>query len=103
MVNGSAAKPSREVKQGDRISVRKGIVTYSHTVLELVSSRQSAAAVSRYMQDTTPQSELDKLVRPRETVFISRERGMGRPTKKERRDIDGLMGEVSSMEDWDDE
>ena len=102
-VNGSPAKPSREVKAGDRITVRKGVVTYSHRVLELVSSRQPAVAVARYAEDTTPQSELDKLVRPRETVFITRERGMGRPTKKERRDIEGLMDGIAPDMDWDDE
>jgi ribosome-associated heat shock protein Hsp15 len=95
-VNGSAAKPSREIGTGDLITVRKGIVTYSHRVLEEVSSRQPAAAVARYMEDTTPQSELDKLVRPRETLFISRERGTGRPTKKERRDIEDLMGSITN-------
>lgn len=98
-VNGAQAKPSREMKAGDAVAVRKGIITYSHRVLELVSSRQPAAGVPRYMEDTTPQSELDKLVRPRETVFISRDRGTGRPTKKERRDIDTLMGDFYGEDD----
>ncbi len=90
-VNGSAAKPSREVKVGDSVAVRRGVVTYTHRVLELVSSRQAAALVGRYMEDLTPQEELDKLSTPRETIFVARDRGMGRPTKKERREIDELM------------
>lgn len=93
-VNGSPAKPSREMKAGDSVTVRKGVVTYSYRLVELVSSRQAAKDVTRYVEDVTPQSELDKLLVPRETVFISRDRGMGRPTKKERRDIDGLMGDI---------
>lgn len=93
-VNGSMAKPSREVRVGDAIAVRKGVVAYSHEVVELVSSRQSASLVPRYMRDTTPQAELDKLTAPRETFFVSRDRGLGRPTKKERREIDGLMDDL---------
>lgn len=90
-VNDAYAKPSREVKIGDRIAVRRQQVTYSYKVVDLVSSRQPAKNVPLYCLDTTPQEELDKLVAPRETVFVFRERGTGRPTKKERRELDDLM------------
>ena len=93
-VNGSAAKPSREVKVGDVIAVRKMQVTYSYRVLDLVSSRQPAKNVPDYCRNITPQSELDKLNIPRETVFVFRDRGTGRPTKKERRELDSLMEEI---------
>lgn len=95
-VGGVAAKPSREVRQGDVISVRKMPVTYSYKVLELVSSRLPAKDVARYAVDVTPLEELAKLAVPRETVFVMRDRGAGRPTKKERRDIDSLMEKVKS-------
>ena len=91
LVNGAYAKPSREVKQGDVIAVKKQPVTYQYKVLELVSSRQGAKNVPQYCINITPQEELDKLTIPRETVFVFRERGTGRPTKKERREIDALM------------
>ncbi|MBQ1253701.1 MAG: RNA-binding S4 domain-containing protein [Alistipes sp.] len=91
LVNGAYAKPSREVKQGDIISVKKMPITYQYKVLELVSSRQGAKNVPQYCINITPQEELDKLTVPRETVFVFRERGTGRPTKKERREIDALM------------
>ena len=93
-VNGSAAKPSREVKVGDVIAVRKMQVTYSYRVLDFVSSRQPAKNVPDYCRNITPQSELDKLNIPRETVFVFRDRGTGRPTKKERRELDNLMEEI---------
>lgn len=93
-VNGSYAKPSREVKIGDVIAVRKQAVTYSYKVLDLVSSRQPAKSVPAYCLNTTPQEELDKLNVPRETIFVFRDRGTGRPTKKERRELDGLMEEI---------
>ena len=91
LVNDSYAKPSREVKVGDMISVRRERVHYSYKVLELVSSRQPAKNVPMYCLNCTPQEELDKLNVPHETIFVFRERGTGRPTKKERRDIDALM------------
>ena len=91
LVNDAYAKPSREVKVGDVISVKKMPVVYQYRVVELVSSRQPAKNVPMYATDITPQSELDKLNVPRETIFIVRDRGTGRPTKKERRELDSLM------------
>ena len=94
MVNNAYAKPSREVKIGDLISVRRQAVTYLYKVLDLVSSRQGAKNVPQYCLDITPQEELDKLNAPRETIFVFRDRGTGRPTQKERREIDSLMEEM---------
>lgn len=93
-VNGGFAKPSREAKIGDIVAVRKRQVTYSYKILALVSSRQPAKNVASYCLDITPQEELDKLSVPRETIFVCRDRGTGRPTKKERRDLDSLMDDV---------
>ena len=95
-VNGSYAKPSREVKIGDVIAVRRQQVTYSYKVLDLVTSRQGAKNVPMYCLNITPQEELDKLNVPRETIFVFRERGTGRPTKKERRELDTLMDDLYS-------
>ncbi len=91
LVNDAYAKPSREVKIGDRISVRRQAVTYQYKVLELVSSRQGAKNVPQYCLDITPEEERAKLNVPRETIFVFRDRGTGRPTKKERRELDSLM------------
>lgn len=90
-VNDAYAKPSREVKIGDRIAVRKQSVTYAYKVLDLVSSRQGAKNVPQYCLDITLPEELAKLDAPRETIFVFRDRGTGRPTKKERRELDTLM------------
>ena len=70
--------------------------------MELVSSRQPAKNVPLYCQNITPQSELDKLTAPRETIFVFRDRGTGRPTKKERRDLDSLMDGIF-FDDIDDD
>ena len=93
-VNGSVVKPSREVKIGDVIAVKRMPAVFEYKVVELVSSRQPAKNVPAYCLNTTPQEELDKLNVPRETIFVFRERGTGRPTKKERRDLDSLMEEI---------
>ena len=102
LVHDAYAKPSREVKQGDIISVKKMPVTYKYKVLELVSSLHGAKNVPTYCLNITPQEELDKLSVPREPVFVFRERGTGRPTKKERREIDALM-DGFYFDDEDDE
>lgn len=103
LVNESYAKPSREVKVGDMISVRRERVHYSYKVLDLVSSRQPAKNVPLYCLNCTPQEELDKLNPPHETIFVFRERGMGRPTKKDRRNIDALMDGFFVDDEWDED
>ena len=91
LVNDAYAKPSREVRIGDRIAVKRMPVTYLFEVVGYVSSRQPAKNVPLYCLNITPQEELDKLSIPRETIFVFRDRGTGRPTKKDRRELDGLM------------
>ena len=93
-VNGAYAKPSREAKIGDRVEVKRAMITYTYLITELVANRQPAKNVPQYCQNITPQSELDKLNIPPETLFVFRERGTGRPTKKERREIDAVMEEM---------
>lgn len=94
-VNGAEAKSSRVVKEGDIIIVRKGAIKYQYKVLTPIDKRQGAALVPQYAINITPQEELDKLTAPNEVIFLKRDRGAGRPTKKERRDIEKLFGE-----DW---
>ncbi len=91
LVNGSYCKPSREVKIGDKLTIKATLLSYTYEVLELVSNRQPAKNVAIYIRNITPQSELDKLNIPRETIFVTRDRGTGRPTKRDRRQIDMVM------------
>ena len=88
-VGGATCKPSREVRIGDVIAVKRMPVVYQYKVLDLVTSRQPAKNVPAYCLNITPQEELDKLDAPRETIFVFRDRGTGRPTKKERRELRG--------------
>ena len=89
-LNGSDVKPSKMVKAGDTIVVRKGPVTYTYKVLALIDKRQGPKLVPQYAENLTPQEELDKLHAPVETFFLKRDRGTGRPTKKDRRQMDSL-------------
>lgn len=93
-VNGIEVKASRDIKAGDVITVRKGSVHFQYRVLVPVSNRQGAKLVPEFAENITPQEELDKLNAPFETVYVRRDRGTGRPTKKERRDLDRLMDEL---------
>lgn len=90
-VNGQEAKPSKDIKEGDIIEVRKGSVHYQWRVIIPIGNRQGAKAVSQFAEDITPQEELDKLNAPFETIFVKRDRGTGRPTKKERRDLEKFI------------
>ncbi len=89
-LNGTDIKPSKAVHRGDTVVVRKGPVTYTYRVLELIDKRQGAKTVPQFVDNLTPQSELDKLHAPVETFFLRRDRGAGRPTKKDRRQMDSL-------------
>ena len=96
-INGSEAKPSKELKEGDILTVKKvPILRYTYKVVGLVERRLPAKDVPTYCLDITPQEELDKLNAPKETFFVVRDRGAGRPTKKERRDMDALWDTFSN-------
>ena len=87
-VAGVNAKPSKEVKPGDVLTVKKGSVTYTYKVLQPLERRVGAKLVPEYALNLTPAAELEKLRAPVETFFITRDRGAGRPTKKDRREIE---------------
>ena len=87
-IAGVNAKPSKEVKPGDVLQVRKGTVTFTYKVLRPLEHRVGAKLVPEYAENLTPQAELDKLRAPVETFFITRDRGAGRPTKKDRREME---------------
>ena len=96
--NGQTLKPSRTFSVGDKFSVRKGPVTFTYEVLQLSENRLGAKLVPDYLRDITSpeQKELLELARLG-AASGQRDRGAGRPTKKDRRDIETFVSE-----DWDD-
>lgn len=86
-VGDAVAKPSRMIKAGDTVSVRKPPVTYTFRVLALTENRLGAKLVPEYMENITPKSELDLLEVVKISGFIDRRKGLGRPTKRDGREL----------------
>ena len=95
-VAGIPAKPSREVRVGEVLTVQKGAVTWTYKVVAVLEKRVGADLVPRYAQNLTPEEELAKLHAPVETFFVRRDRGAGRPTKKDRRAMEQLWDAIGS-------
>ena len=93
-IGGVNAKPSKDVRPGDIINVRKGAVNFTYRVIDGLEKRVGAKVVPEYAENLTPQEELDKLRAPVETFFVTRDRGAGRPTKKDRREIEELWDQM---------
>lgn len=87
-VNGAGVKPSRDVYPSDKVTVRKNQINYEIDVLGLPPSRVGAKLVNLYINDVTPKEEFDKLELLKYSRDYYRKKGTGRPTKKDRRDID---------------
>ena len=91
LIDDLAVKPSRFIKVGDVVQVKKQPVTYSYKVLKLAEKRMGAKLVSDFMEDITPDSELEVLEIQKNMGWFNRDRGTGRPTKKDRRDLDSFF------------
>lgn len=94
-INGAAVKPARMVRVGDVVDVTRPPVTYSYRVLQLADKRMGAKLVPDFIKDMTTAEQKEVLEMHKLSYSLGRKKGTGRPTKRERRDIDKLM-------DWDD-
>ena len=92
-VNDAIVKPARDVYPGDKIDVRKNQIHYKLEVLDLPSSRVGAKLVDIYRKDVTPAESLEALELLKYSKDYYRKRGMGRPTKKDRRDLEDFTEE----------
>lgn len=88
------AKPSKAVQEGDILHVRKGAITFIYKVVQPTEHRVGAKLVPQFAENITPAAELDKLRAPVETFFLTRDRGAGRPTKKDRREIEQIWDAI---------
>lgn len=100
-VDGSDVKPSRTIKAGETVSVRKPPITYSFKVLAPIESRVGAKLIPQVYENITSADEYEKLEMSRISGFVDRQRGTGRPTKKERRQLDAFNEPI--MFGWDDD
>ena len=87
-INETAVKASRKIITGDLIQVRKGVVKHLYCVLKIAEKRMGAKLVLNFLDDITPEEELAKLKSSQKQSIQTRENGQGRPTKRERRNMD---------------
>ena len=92
-INDAAVKPSRDVYPGDNVTLRKNQINYSLRVLEVPKSRVGPKLVDLYRVDTTPKEAFQQQELLKYSKEYYRKRGMGRPTKKDRRDIEDYTKE----------
>ena len=99
-IDGNKVKSSRTVHVGDIIQVRKSPITYSFKVLQLAENRMGAKLVPGFMENVTPPEQMEILQLQRLNGFIDRAKGTGRPTKKDRRDLDEYT-QPEYYDEWD--
>lgn len=92
-LNQQNPKPSHEVKVGETYEIRQGLITRTFKVVELLDRRVSAKLVPTYAEDLTPAAEYLKQIQARQQAPLKRDPGAGRPTKRDRRKIEKLIGE----------
>lgn len=98
--NPNPVKPSRTVTVGDVVHVRKAPVTYSFRVRAVTENRLGAKLVPEYMENITPQSEYDILEVVKISGFVDRRKGLGRPTKREGRELSKFTDSAGD-DGWD--
>lgn len=98
MIQGVTVKPARMVKPGDEIQVRKSPIVYTFRVLDITEKRMGAKLVPQYMLNCTSAEQYAILERHTAAGFVDRAKGTGRPTKKDRRDLD-TFGDVELFDD----
>jgi ribosome-associated heat shock protein Hsp15 len=99
-INNATIKPSRMIRIGDVIEVRKPPVTYSFKVLDLTENRMGAKLVPQYLENVTPPEQYEILELSKINGFINRAKGTGRPTKKDRRSLDEFT-DPTYIDDFD--
>ena len=102
-VCGTMVKPSRVVKAGDVVEVRKPPVTWKFRVLQAIENRVGAKLVPEVLENITPPEQYELLEMARISGFVNRAKGMGRPTKKDRRELEAFMFDADDPEEDFDE
>ncbi|MBQ7634001.1 MAG: RNA-binding S4 domain-containing protein [Bacteroidaceae bacterium] len=102
-INGAQAKPARTVKEGDTVSVRKPPVTYTFRVKQAIEKRVGAKLLPDMVENITDASQYELLEMSRISGFVNRAKGTGRPTKKDRRDMEDFITPMYGFDDWDDD
>lgn len=106
-INGVNLKPSHIIKAGETICVRKSPITYSFKVLQAIENRVGAKMIPEVLENVTPKEQFELLEMNKIGGFVNRARGLGRPTKKDRRSLDDFImpsdARYGDMMDWDED
>ncbi len=107
-INGTSVKPSHIIKRGEIINVKKPPITYSFKVLKCIEQRVGAKLLTDIYENVTDAKQYELLEMNRISGFVDRQKGTGRPTKKERRSLDAfidptLFGFEDDYKDFDDD
>lgn len=100
-INGAQAKPSRTVKAGDEVGVRKPPVTYTFRVKQAIEKRVGAKLLPDVLENITDAAQYELLEMSKISGFVNRARGTGRPTKKDRRALDEFTAPTFMDDDFD--
>ena len=103
IMNGLPVKPSKVIHDGDVVSVKKAPVTYTFRVLQAIENRVGAKLVPEMLENITPREQYEILEMSRISGFVNRARGTGRPTKKDRRELDDFTADVPLFMDDDED
>jgi len=98
LINNVQVKPSRNIGRNEIITIRKPPVNYTYKVIDLTENRVGAKLVQHYIENLTPKSEISKLNLSRTAMLNFRDRGTGRPTKKERRNLNKFFDDFQNSE-----
>ena len=93
-IGGVNVKPSRMVKVGETVSVRKPPITYSFRILKTIEQRVGAKLLPEIYENVTAPEQYELLEMTRISGFVDRARGTGRPTKKDRRSLDAFISDM---------
>lgn len=106
-MGGNPVKPSRAIKAGDIIDVKKPPITYTFRVKAVTGNRLGAKLVPEYLENITPQSQYDLLEMTKISGFVDRRKGLGRPTKRDSRELSRFREETYTADefflDWDED
>ncbi len=107
MMGGVAVKPSRTIKEGDVIDVRKPPITYTFRVLKVTGNRLGARLVPEYLENITAPEQYELLEMTKISGFVDRRKGLGRPTKRDSRELSRFKEESYTADDfyldWDED
>ena len=91
LIKGEQLKPSKELRLGEKIEIKRGPIVFEYQVMDFPKARLGAKMVELFVKEITSEEEKKKWLLLQEQLKLTRERGTGRPTKKDRREMDAFM------------